>query len=265
MQSGCSQSTQGVTQYIIALFGLTPCEASINDSSRRFKPWRRKLGARLFPPLVWGLIQLTWKTCRIQTVLGDENLQALLDSEDPFIPCYWHQQQIFCVRHLLDTANTDSRLKLGYLISPSADGDIATSMFSQQGVHIIRGSATRGGAQALREIYQSIRQDKISPIVTPDGPTGPIFECKPGVAMLAQLSKAPLLPLAYAASSCWYLKSWDHFMLPRPFSRIVVGVGEPLSVGKTDSADGFTASCEAMNLRLNALAALCATRVQSKA
>lgn len=240
-------------------------EAPINNSPKRLKIWRRRIGARLFPPLVWALIKLTWKTCRVETVLGDENLRSLLDSNEPFIPCYWHQQQIFCVRYLLDVADEDSRLKLGYLISPSADGDIATRMFSRQGVHIIRGSATRGGAQALREIYQRIRQDKISPIVTPDGPTGPIYECKPGVAMLSQLSKAPLLPLAYAASSCWYLKSWDHFMLPRPFSRIVVGVGEPVHVGKTDATDGFSRVCTAMNLSLNRVSGLCASEVQSKA
>lgn len=222
-----------------------------------FKQARRRLGAKIFPPIVWGIIQLTWKTCRIKTVVGGENLQSVLDTETPCIPCYWHQQQIFCVRHLLNVANEDPRLKLGYLISPSADGDIASNMFGNQGVHIIRGSATRGGAQALREIYMRIRKDKVSPIVTPDGPTGPIYECKPGVAMLAQLSKAPMLPLAYAASSCWRLKSWDKFMIPRPFAHIVIGVGEPLEVQKEDSKDDFKSVCQEMNSRLNSIAARC--------
>lgn len=214
--------------------------------------------------MVWALVRLTWKTCRIEKVLGEEHLQALLELEKPFIPCYWHQQQIFCLRYLLNAAQKDSRLKLGCVISPSSDGDIASNMFSKKGVHIIRGSATRGGAQALREIYRRIRHDKISPIVTPDGPTGPIFECKPGVAMLAQLSQAPLLPLAYAASSCWQLRSWDGFVLPRPFARIVVSVGEPLCVDKSDLADGFAGSCDKMNRRLNSLSADCTIQVRPK-
>lgn len=221
------------------------------------KQWRRRLEARLFPPLVWGLIRLLWKTCRIEKVIGQENILSLLDAEQPFIPCYWHQQQIFCIRHLLDTAATHSDLNLGYLISPSADGDIATRMFGSQGVHIIRGSATRGGAQALREIYLSIRKNRISPIVTPDGPTGPIYKCKPGVAMLAQLSQAPLLPMAYAGSRVWKLTSWDKFMLPVPFSRVVIGIGTPVKVGKQEAGDDFENICKLMNNRLNATYASC--------
>jgi len=221
------------------------------------KQWRRRLAARLFPPLVWSLIRLIWKTCRITTVLGQEHLDELLKNGAPFIPCYWHQQQIFCVRYLLLQAGLHDSLKLGYLISPSKDGDIATSMFGNQGVHIIRGSATRGGAQALREIYTVIKKDGISPIVTPDGPTGPIYQCKPGVAMLAQLSKAPLLPLAYASSGVWHLTSWDKFMIPKPFSKIAIGVGPPLCVGKTDAADGFAKACNIMDERLNALSQSC--------
>jgi len=226
-----------------------------------FKQLRRRLGAKIFPPIVWTVIRLIWKTCRIEIVLNTDNVTALLDKETPFIPCYWHQQQIFCVRYLLDVAASDSRLKLGYLISPSADGDIATNMFGNQGVHIIRGSATRGGAQALREIYLRIKQDGISPIVTPDGPTGPIYECKPGVAMLAQLSKAPMLPLAYAASRTWHFKSWDRFMLPQPFARIVIGVGKPLDVKREDARDEFAGVCVEMNRRLQEITAACSNHI----
>ncbi len=222
-----------------------------------FKQRRRQLAARVFPPLIWGLIWLIWKTCRVQQIIGEEHLSKLTDSANPCIPCYWHQQQIFCIRFLMDAAERNPALKLGYLISPSADGDIATNLFGNQGVHIIRGSATRGGAQALREIYLRIRQDGISPIVTPDGPTGPIYQTKPGVAMLSQLSKTPLLPLAYAASNVWHLKSWDRFMVPRPFSRIVIAVGPALQVHKSDTADGFAGACDNMNQRLNSAFTAC--------
>ena len=228
-----------------------------------FKQWRRALAGKLFPPLIWGLIRLIWKTCRVREVIGAEHLQGMLESDKPFIPCYWHQQQIFCVRYLLDTADAHPQLNLGYLISPSNDGDMASSMFANEGVRIIRGSATRGGAQALREIYSAIVKDKISPIVTPDGPTGPIYQCKPGVAMLAQLSKAPLLPLSYAGSRVWTLRSWDQFMLPMPFSTIVIGVGEPLTVDKTLAENNFENACKLMNSRLQTVSMQCSERIKS--
>jgi len=241
-------------KYIIGLpiKNLTNCRTIVS-----FKQRRRLLANRIVPPLVWGLIRLIWKTCKVRTVIGTEHIEALLKTGDAFIPCYWHQQQIFCLKYLLDTANSNASLNLGYLISPSADGDLAAGMFGGQGVHIIRGSATRGGAQALREIYTAIRHNSISPIVTPDGPTGPIYECKPGVAMLSQLSRAPLLPLAYAGSRMWRLRSWDQFMLPLPFSSIVIGIGEPLVVDKALAADNFDAACKEMNNRLTRISDQC--------
>ena len=209
------------------------------------------------------MIRLIWKTCRLRQVIGQAHLQTLLDEGNPVIPCYWHQQQIFSIRYLLDTASANPSFNLGYLISPSADGDIATNMFTNQGVHIIRGSATRGGAQALREIYTAIRKQRISPIVTPDGPTGPIYQCKPGVAMLAQLSGAPLVPMSYAASRSWQLRSWDKFILPVPFSSIIVGIGEPLHVDKTLAEDNFAQACQLMNERLNNISALCQDKLKA--
>ncbi len=215
------------------------------------KQFRRRLSKKALPPTLWGLFHLLWRTCKIKRVIGHEHMQALLASGQPFIPCYWHQDQLFCVRYLLNSASEDPSLKLGYLISPSADGDIATSMFGDHGIHIIRGSATRGGAQALREIYMVMKKQGVSPILTPDGPTGPIFEFKPGVAMLAQLSGAPLLPISYHASHFWCLRSWDRFVIPKPFANIVVAVGEPVKVDKTDAKDGFQTVCRTMAQRLN--------------
>jgi len=244
-------------QYIIAY------RSYIVQAIMTFKQWRKRLAATLGPVLVWWLIQLLWKTCRIERVIGQEHIDASLQAGQAFIPCYWHQQQIFCVRHLLNMAQRHPALKLGYLISPSADGDIATQMFGKQGVRIIRGSATRGGAQALREIYLAIKQESISPIVTPDGPTGPLYQCKPGVAMLAQLSKTPLLPMAYAGTRVWKLTSWDKFMLPVPFSRIVVAIGEPLDVRKSDAQDEFKEACERMNVRLMSTLQACEDAVRA--
>ena len=82
--------------------------------------------------------------------------------------------------------------------------------------------------------------------------------------MLAQLSKAPLLPLAYQASTVWYLRSWDRFMLPRPFSRIVIALGEPMLVGRDDAKDDFRSACLRFDERLQQASSACERYLQDK-
>jgi len=200
---------------------------------------------RAVPGLARRLIALLWRTCRL-TVHDEAVLQRCIDQQQPIIACYWHRHQIFCVRALLQLRDRHPGLKLGYLISPSRDGDAAARVFADLDLHIVRGSATRGGAQALREIYQAIRREGISPIVTPDGPTGPLQQFKPGVTMLASLSGAPLVPMSFAASRATALRSWDRALIPWPFSRVVVTIGEPISVPRgADQATLATCSMQA--------------------
>ncbi len=221
------------------------------------------MAARVLSPLIWAIVGCIWRTCKIQKVIGEEHLQALLASGEPFIPCHWHQQQIFSVRYLLEMAKHRPSLHLGCLISPSVDGDIASRILKNQNIHIIRGSATRGGAQTMRNIYTAIKDQKISPIVAPDGPTGPIYQCKPGVAMLAQLSRAPLLPVAYFGTRIWRLDSWDRFMLPMPFSSIVIGIGPALEVDKSLAGNNFAGACQQMTLRLNTVSMQCEEHIRA--
>ena len=99
------------------------------------------------------------------------------------------------------------------------------------GAQVIRGSSTHTGARALRDYYQALAREGVSPAITPDGPRGPPWKFKPGAVLLAQLSGRPMIPLAYAASRAWKIK-WDRFILPQPFARIVIAVGEPVYVSK---------------------------------
>jgi hypothetical protein len=103
------------------------------------------------------------------------------------------------------------------------------------GGHVIRGSSTRTGAMAMKEYFQALMRDRVSPVLNPDGPRGPRFQCKPGAIMLARMSGRPLLPLSYAASRAW-LVHWDKFVLPWPGARIAIAVGAPYDVPR--GADG---------------------------
>jgi hypothetical protein len=109
-------------------------------------------------------------------------------------------------------------------------------MVRRFGGAVIRGSSTHTGARALRDYYQALVRDNVSPVITPDGPRGPRFKFKPGALLLAQMSGRPILPMSYAASHAWLIK-WDRFVIPMPFSRIAIAIGAPCYVPRvTDAA-----------------------------
>lgn len=195
-------------------------------SKRRMTPMRR-FAWRVVATLGVGLIKLFWSTCRVVRVVGDEKMAAALAKAPSLIPVYWHQHQLFCAKYLLDNASRG--VKLGFLISPSVDGEIGVMIVSKFGGHVIRGSTTHTGARALRDYYEALTKQGISPSITPDGPKGPRFVFKPGAILLSQMSQRPILPLSFAASRAWLI-AWDKFVIPWPFSRIVIAVGEPRQV-----------------------------------
>jgi lysophospholipid acyltransferase (LPLAT)-like uncharacterized protein len=203
-------------------------------SSRRMTPARRALYA-LAAPLGVGIIRLWWRTCRVVRIEGVEHLAGALARAPSLIPCYWHQHQLFCGRFLL--GQRAQGLTPGWLISPSVDGELGAMMVRRLGGTVIRGSSTHTGARALRDYYQALTRDAVSPVITPDGPRGPRFKFKPGALLLAQMSQRPIVPLAYAASRAWLVK-WDKFVIPVPFiARIAIAIGPPRYVPRvTDAA-----------------------------
>jgi lysophospholipid acyltransferase (LPLAT)-like uncharacterized protein len=223
------------------------------SSSRRMTLARRLLYA-LAVPVGLAIIKLWVASCRRVRAVGVENLDTALAKAPSLIPCYWHQHQLFCAKYLLDQRARG--LAVGWLISPSVDGELGAMMVRRIGGGVIRGSSTHTGARALRDYYQALVHDNLSPVITPDGPRGPRFKFKPGAILLAQMSGRPMLPMAYAASRAWRIK-WDKFVIPVPLSRIVVAVGPPRYVPRvTDSADieRLQADMEAELKRLYAVA-----------
>jgi len=212
----------------------------VTRSHRRMTASRRFLYS-LAVPLGLGIIRLWWATCRVVKVEGQEHLDAALAKAPSLVPCFWHQHQLFCGKYLLDQAGLtraagQQRIKVGWLISPSVDGELGAMMVRRIGGHVIRGSSTSSGALALRDYYQALVKEDVSPVITPDGPRGPRFEFKPGAILLAQMSGRPIVPMAYAASRAWLIK-WDKFVVPYPFSRIAIAVGAPRYVPRvTDAA-----------------------------
>ncbi|HKT71398.1 MAG TPA: lysophospholipid acyltransferase family protein [Steroidobacteraceae bacterium] len=203
-------------------------------SSRRMTAGRRLL-YRILVPVGHGIIRLWVATCRVKSITGAEHLTQALAKAPSLVPCYWHQHQMFCGKYLLDQRARG--LTVGWLISPSVDGEIGAMLVKRFGAVAIRGSSSHTGARALRDYYLTLTRDKVSPIITPDGPRGPRFKFKPGAILLAQMSGRPMLPMAYAASRAWLVK-WDKFVIPVPFSRIAIAIGPPWYVPRVTDAAG---------------------------
>jgi len=201
-------------------------------SGRRMTRARRLLYA-LAVPVALALIRAWWLMCRVVRIVGVEHLDAALARAPSLVPCYWHQHQLYCGKFLVEQRARG--LTVGWLISPSVDGELGAMMVRRFGGQVIRGSSTHTGARALRDYYQALTRDSVSPVITPDGPRGPRFKFKPGALLLAQMSGRPILPMSYAASRAWLIK-WDKFVIPVPFARIAIAIGPPCYVPRVTNA-----------------------------
>jgi lysophospholipid acyltransferase (LPLAT)-like uncharacterized protein len=218
-------------------------------SGRRLTAGRLRL-YKMAAPIALALMRAVVGWCKVVKIVGDEHISETLARSPSFIPVYWHQHQLFCAKYLFDCAGLG--VKLGVLISPSVDGEFAAIIVHRLGGEVIRGSSSHTGARALRDFYQALVHDGISPVIAPDGPKGPPWKFKPGALLLAQLSQRPIIPLSYFASRAWKI-SWDRFVIPKIGARIVIAVGEPVYVPKGLDAQGLERLQADMEQRLKRL------------
>jgi lysophospholipid acyltransferase (LPLAT)-like uncharacterized protein len=197
-------------------------------SGRRLTRTRRWL-YQVTAPIALALMRLVVGWCRVVRILGAEHIGAALGRAPSFIPVYWHQHQLLCAKYLFD--QHAAGVKLGLLISPSVDGEFGAIIVRRLGGEVIRGSSTHTGARALRDFYEALVKEGISPVIAPDGPRGPPWKFKPGALLLAQLSQRPIVPLCYCASRAWKV-GWDRFVIPKIGARVVIAIGEPVYVPK---------------------------------
>lgn len=171
------------------------------------KPVETWLKLSLLPPIGAAVIRALGRSMRIET-RGQEHVDALYRSGKNIILSFWHAQQLM--------------IPLGYrgpgshvLISQHQDGEIIARIIAAFGHHAVRGSSTRGGAAALRELIRLGRSGK-DVVVTPDGPKGPAQVAKMGVIQLARASGLPIVPLAFGCSkkntSRVGIDSWSPFL-----------------------------------------------------
>lgn len=184
-------------------------------------------------------------------VSGSEHLESLASDRPPLILAFWHNQLVGAGCFLLPLT-LRAGVRVGSLVSLSKDGELTARMARFWGhFELERGSTTRGGLGGLRRLHRAISRRGVSVALAPDGPTGPIYEVKSGALVLAQSSQAPVVPMAAIADRYWRLGSWDRIMVPKPFARLAVVAGEPMSVPRRQTSEELQARSEELGRRLD--------------
>lgn len=170
--------------------------------------------------IIGKIVLWLWaKSCRI-IVIGEENYKRLRKRSKPVIIMVWHGR-IFFVPYFF------RRRGMMPLVSPSKDGEIASQIMSRWGYKIIRGSSSHVMVRAWNEMKKEL-QNGGEVILVPDGPRGPNRKLKKGSLKLALDTGAYLVPVSFSASKKKFLKSWDNFLIIKPFSKVVAIYGKPI-------------------------------------
>jgi hypothetical protein len=168
------------------------------------------------------------RTWRIRVVNG-EHVRDLRREGHTFIFALWHGQLLPLLWHHREEG-------VRVLISEHRDGELVARTAQSLGYGLIRGSSTRGAERALISLVREL-QEGHEVAITPDGPRGPAATFASGALVAAQRSDSFILPVAASADRAWRLRSWDRFMIPKPFARVTVAYGAPAKVlAKTSRA-----------------------------
>ena len=138
------------------------------------------------------------------------------------------------------------------LVSQHRDGEYLTRLGTKLGYDAVRGSSTRGGFPALRELVRKVKGGS-SLAITPDGPQGPREVLKPGVLQVARITGAPVIPVMAGANRAWWVEGWDRFLIPKPFATVRVAIGEPLHIPQDSSLRDLEYKAQAIESQLQRL------------
>jgi hypothetical protein len=201
------------------------------ETSKRFTLAQRLVLA-VVPPVFSVLLRIVSLTWRFE-VIAPEGVVPVLFGEKPGreIYCFWHQCVLPCTVYF-------RRSHAVILISRSFDGELITRILKMFGFDAVRGSSSRGAREGLLGLKEIIETGRTA-IFTADGPRGPIYQTKMGPIKLAQMTGAPIGGFHLEPERAWTMGSWDKFLVPKPFTRIVVSWAQWTRVPGDLGADEF--------------------------
>ncbi|MGB5173390.1 MAG: lysophospholipid acyltransferase family protein [Thermoanaerobaculia bacterium] len=225
---------------------MTAVDGTQSSRAPQRKQWKRRFvewfAIHVFGGLILPLVIRSW---RVEFDLPP-HLKQLRDGHKVIL-AFWHNRQIGLIRV------ADELRPVKVLISRHGDGEIIARIVARFGIGSVRGSSTRGGKAAVRQLVSASRQSHLA--ITPDGPVGPRYHAKHGVALVAALTGLPVTWISWSTDRAWRFKSWDRFILPKPFARIRYRVEGTVEIDRNAGAEEIEAGRLEIESRLNALTA----------
>lgn len=206
--------------------------------------WQRRLRVRVAVAvggLAYRLLAYTWRY-RVQ---GGEPFDQCVREGKPAAFALWHGEMLPLIWYWRGRG-------IRALISTHSDGEIIARIVESIGYQTARGSSSRDGTRALRDLIGALR-DKKTIAVTPDGPRGPRHVFAAGVLMATERTGSPIILGRAVASRAWVMRSWDRFVIPKPFARVDLFHSELLMAGSGENGS-MEAEAERFAKLLDALA-----------
>jgi lysophospholipid acyltransferase (LPLAT)-like uncharacterized protein len=193
------------------------------------------LAVRLVPTLAALAVRVLGTTLSVRSD-GVDGVRPLWRAGRPLIYAVWHGRILILPWLNARFRRTDGARAVRVLASRSRDGELVAAFVRRFGMDVVRGSTSRGGAPALRQLARAVRAG-LDVAVVPDGPRGPSCRAQAGIVSLAAATGAPIVPVGVAARPARRLRSWDRFMVPVPFARCAVVFGPALAVARTEDRE----------------------------
>ena len=226
-------------------------ESRRSKRSGRRMSFGRRTAYVLGKPLLRFIIFVLSSTYRMDRSIGADVTERILTGEERvYLPIYWHGHQVPCA--LLMRRWIKRGFRAAFLVSASVDGEVPASIARSWGGQVIRGSAHDTGALVLRDSV-GVMKEGVSIVTNPDGPLGPGFEVKTGTVLVARIGNAPIIPIVCAASRAWTLRRWDNFLIPKPFAKVSIAVGEPIEVPRSTPANALDGVRDQVQMAMDSL------------
>ena len=209
--------------------------------------WITFVYERLLPPVLWALIHVFYNTLRIRSI-GEETVRELRQKGQRVVFAFWHGHSFFLIKHM-------SRRGISIIASPSRDGRLLADVLRLFHYGIIPGSSDKS---PVRSIIQSVRAMRAGQdmAIAVDGPRGPRHKMKPGALFIAKKMKAPIVVGVNSSFPSWTFRSWDRFVLPRPFARSVMAFSKPIQLSPDLSEESIQNEIRIIESELNRLTLL---------
>ena len=194
--------------------------------------------------LGWLLIHGLGKLVRIREI-GKSNYLELEEKGENYIFCLWHGRMLMPIF-------VQRGRGIVAMVSQNVDGEIIARTVEMFGYRTVRGSSSKGGGEAFREMVAALKKGTPGAMM-PDGPKGPRRDFKTGTMTMAQISGAYIVPMTHAADKAWINNSWDRFTIAKPFSKVVIAYGEPVKIPRRLDSEGTERMKSELEVRMNRL------------